>query len=48
MWTLANPDGIKIVYNDVIDIAIPFDILGIGQNETIELFMTLMVKTGRK
>ena len=39
MWTLANPDSIKIVYNEVIDIAIPFDTLGIAPGETIELFM---------
>lgn len=39
MWTLANPEKIKIVYNEVIDIAIPFEVLGIGEGETIELFM---------
>ncbi len=39
MWTLANPDKIHTVYNDVIDIAIPFEILGIGEGETIEIFM---------
>ncbi len=39
MWTLANPDKIKTVYNDVIDISIPFDILGINEGETIELFL---------
>ena len=39
MWTLANPERIKIVYNDVIDVAIPFDVLGVKEGETIELFM---------
>ena len=39
MWTLANPEGIKIVYNDVIDITIPFDLLGVQKGETIEFFM---------
>ena len=39
MWTLANPEKIKVVYNDVIDIAIPFEVLGIAEGETIELFM---------
>ena len=39
MWTLANPEGIKIVYHDVIDIAIPFDLLRVEKGETIEFFM---------
>jgi alpha-amylase/alpha-mannosidase (GH57 family) len=39
MWTLANPEKIKIVYNEVIDVAIPFEVLGIEEGETIELFM---------
>ena len=39
MWTLANPEGIKIVYNDVIDVAIPFDVLGVKPGETVEFFM---------
>lgn len=39
MWTLANPDGINIVYNEVIDISIPFDKLGVKQGETVEFFM---------
>jgi len=39
MWTLANPEKITTVYNEVIDIAIPFDVLGVGEGETIELFM---------
>ncbi len=39
MWTLANPDGINIVHNEVIDIAIPFDLLGVKQGETVEFFM---------
>ena len=39
MWTLANPDPIKIVYKDVIDVSIPFDLLGVKQGETVEFFM---------
>jgi hypothetical protein len=39
IWTLDNPDGIKMVYEDVIDISIPFDKLGIEEGESIEFFM---------
>ncbi len=39
MWTLDNPEGIKIVFEDVIDICIPFDKLGIAMGETVEFFM---------
>jgi len=39
MWTLANPDSINIVYKDVIDVSIPFDLLGVKQGETVEFFM---------
>ena len=39
MWTLDNPDGINIVYNDVIDVSIPFDKLGVDHGERIEFFM---------
>ena len=39
MWTLDNPEGIQIVYNDTIDICIPFDKLGINAGETVEFFM---------
>ena len=39
MWTLANPEGVRIEYKDVIDIAIPFDLLGVKQGETVEFFM---------
>ena len=39
MWTLANPEGINMVYKDVIDITIPFDTIGIQQGETVEFFM---------
>lgn len=39
MWTLANPEGVNIVYNDVIDVKIPFDILGVQHGETVEFFM---------
>lgn len=39
MWTLANPEGVRIEYKDVIDVAIPFDLLGVKQGETVEFFM---------
>ncbi len=39
MWTLANPEGISITFNDVIDVSIPFDILGVKKGETVEFFM---------
>ena len=39
MWTLDNPEGIKIVYDDVIDVCIPFEKLGIQYGETVEFFM---------
>ena len=39
MWTLANPECINIVYNDVIDVSIPFDSLGVARGETVEFFM---------
>lgn len=39
MWTLANPEGINMVYKDVLDISIPFDTIGIQQGETVEFFM---------
>ena len=39
MWTLDNPEGINIVYEDVIDVSIPFDKIGIKEGETVEFFM---------
>ena len=39
IWTLDNPDGIKMIYEDVIDISIPFDKIGIQSGETVEFFM---------
>lgn len=39
MWTLANPDKVNIVYKDVIDVALPFDNLGISHGETAEFFI---------
>ena len=39
IWTLDNPDGIDIVYNELIDVCIPFDKLGIAKGESIEFFM---------
>ena len=39
IWTLDTPEGIRMAYEDVIDVSIPFDKLGIKQGETIEFFM---------
>ncbi len=39
MWTLANPEGVKLVYNDVVDLAIPFDTIGVDHGETVEFFL---------
>ena len=39
IWTLDNPDGIKMVYGDVIDVSIPFEKLGVEKGETLEFFM---------
>ena len=39
MWTLDNPEGIKVVYNDVIDVCIPFEKIGVQTGETVEFFM---------
>ena len=39
IWTLDNPDGIQMVYKDVIDVCVPFDKLGIQEGESVELFM---------
>ena len=39
MWTLDNPEGIKIIYEDVIDVCIPFEKIGIKNGETMEFFM---------
>ena len=39
LWTLDNPEGISIVNNDVIDVTIPFDKLGIKEGETVEFFL---------
>ena len=39
LWSLANPDGIKIEYKDVIDLTIPFDIIGVEKGETAEFFL---------
>ncbi len=39
MWTLDNPEGIKVVYNDVIDVCIPFEKIGVQTGESVEFFM---------
>ena len=39
MWTLANPEGIKVEYKEVIDLTIPFETIGVERGETVEFFM---------
>ena len=39
MWTLANPEGVNMVYKDVIDLSIPFDTIGVKPGETVEFFL---------
>lgn len=39
IWTLANHEDIDITYQDVIDLTIPFDMLGVNKGETIEFFL---------
>ena len=37
--TLANHEEVNIVYKDVIDLTIPFNMLGIKKGETVEFFL---------
>ena len=39
MWTLANPEGVNMVYKDVIDLSVPFDTIGIKKGERAEFFI---------
>lgn len=39
IWTLSNPEGINMVYKDVLDLSVPFDTLGVEKGETVEFFM---------
>lgn len=39
IWTLANHEEVNIVYKDVIDLTIPFNMLGIKKGETVEFFL---------
>ncbi len=39
IWTLANHEEVSIVYKDVIDLTIPFSMLGIKKGETVEFFL---------
>ncbi len=39
MWTLTNPEGVNMVYNDVIDLSIPFDTIGVNHGEVAEFFI---------
>jgi len=39
MWTLANPEGVNIVYKDVIDLSVPFDTIGVNHGEKVEFFI---------
>ena len=39
MWTLDDTTGISVVFEDVIDVCIPFEKLGVEFGETVEFFM---------
>ena len=39
MWTLANPEGVNIVYKDVIDLSVPFDTIGVNHGDKVEFFI---------
>ncbi len=39
MWTLANPEGVSMVYKDVIDLSVPFDTIGVNHGEKVEFFI---------
>ena len=39
MWTLSNTDGVNITYKDVIDVTVPFDLIGVRHGETVEFFL---------
>ena len=39
MWTLANPEGLKITNKEVIDVTLPFDLLGAERGDTVEFFI---------
>lgn len=39
IWTLANHEDVNITYKDVIDLTIPFDMLGVQKGETVEFFL---------
>lgn len=39
IWTLGNPEGVNMVYKDVIDLSVPFETLGINVGDTVEFFI---------
>ena len=38
LWVLQNHEQIKVAYDNVIDVSIPFDVIDIKENEMVELF----------
>ncbi|MCQ2738985.1 MAG: glycoside hydrolase family 57 protein [bacterium] len=38
-WTLANSENVRIAYDDVIDITVPFESVGVQEGETVEFIM---------
>ena len=38
LWCSQNTDAIKIAYDNVLDMSIPFDLLGISSGEMLEFF----------
>lgn len=39
MWTLGNPEGVTMVYKDVIDLSIPFDTINVNHGDKVEFFL---------
>ena len=38
LWVLQDQNQIKIAYDNVIDISIPFEVIDIAENEMVEFF----------
>ena len=38
LWVLQNHEQIKVAYDNVIDVSIPFDVIDIKENEMVEFF----------
>lgn len=38
LWVVQNQNDIKVAYDNVIDVSIPFEVIGINENEMVEFF----------